>query len=514
MNVIFSAFKNLIRSKIVIGIVVVLALGVGGYFLFHSSPKYQFVTVERGSITESVSLTGNTTPAQSVSLTFGSSGIISHTYSDLGKAARAGQVLAELNTSDLVAQLHQAQANVDAQVAKLSGLESGSRPEDITIAKVNLANAKTDLENTKVQQATLVGNAYRALLNSTLSAYSTTNVDTTSSAAIPPTISGTYTGDTEGVITINTVSSGNGGYFNASGLISATGSISTNSIPLGTSGLYISFPLGYSVGSGTTWTIPIPNTRAGNYITNLNLYNSALAGESTAVAQGEATVSQLQAQLDLEQAGSTATDLSAQQAQVEEAKASVQSIEAKLENAQIVSPIDGIVTQFDAKIGQLASQNTPLVSIMSNTGYEVDAGVSETDVGKVKVGDKVTMTLDAFPNQTFTGKVFYIAPAQTNIEGVITYQTKISFDQPDPLLKSGLTANINIETNHKDNILILPQYAILQNDQGTFVETLVNKKIAQNPVTLGIEDQKGNVEVVSGVTDNESVLNIGLKTTQ
>ena len=148
---------------------------------------------------------------------------------------------------------------------------------------------------------------------------------------------------------------------------------------------------------------------------------------------------------------------------------------------------------------------------MSNGGYEVDGGVSETDVGKIAVGDAVTMTLDAFPNETFDGKVFYIAPAETNTQGVISFLVKIAFSKPDPRLKSGLTANIDIQTQQKNGVLILPQYAILQNDKGTFVETLENKKIKQNPVVIGISDQKGNVEVMSGVTLGENVLNIGLK---
>jgi multidrug efflux pump subunit AcrA (membrane-fusion protein) len=148
---------------------------------------------------------------------------------------------------------------------------------------------------------------------------------------------------------------------------------------------------------------------------------------------------------------------------------------------------------------------------MSDKGYEVDAGVSEIDVGKILVGNKVVMKLDAFPNEIFNGFVFYIAPAETNNAGVISYQIKISFDKTDTRLKSGLTANVDIQTKNKDNVLVLPQYAIFQNDQGTFVETLVNNKINQNPVTLGISDQKGNVEVISGVTEGEQVLNIGLK---
>ncbi len=141
----------------------------------------------------------------------------------------------------------------------------------------------------------------------------------------------------------------------------------------------------------------------------------------------------------------------------------------------------------------------------------MNAGVSETDVGKIIVGNEVIMTLDAFPNETFGGKVFYVAPAETNVQGVISYQVKISFSGPDSRLKSGLTANIDIKTRSKDNILILPQYAILQNDSGTFVETLVDNAIVQNPVTLGISDQKSNVEIISGVTEGEQVLNVGLK---
>jgi HlyD family secretion protein len=170
-----------------------------------------------------------------------------------------------------------------------------------------------------------------------------------------------------------------------------------------------------------------------------------------------------------------------------------------------------VVTQQDAKVGQLASPGTPLVSVIGSSGFEIDAGVSETDVGKLAVGNPVTMSLDAFPNETFMGTVFYIAPAQKNTQGVISYQIKISFSKADPRLKSGLTANVDIQTKKKENVLILPQYAILQNDSGTFVETLAGRVSTTSPVRLGIQDQKGNVEIISGVTLGEKVINIGLK---
>ena len=224
-----------------------------------------------------------------------------------------------------------------------------------------------------------------------------------------------------------------------------------------------------------------------------------------------ASVQGLQAQLALKQSGATSQDIAAQEAQVEEAQAAVASIEAKLQNSEIIAPQSGTVTQFDAKVGQIAAPDTPLVSIISGSQFEVDAEVPETDIGKVAIGNAVSMTLDAFSGETFTGTVFYIDPAETILQGVVDYKVKVSFDKPDTRLKSGLTANLDIETKSKDSVLILPQYAILQNDSGTFVETLVSGKVVDDPVTLGIEDAKGNVEVASGVTVGEQVLNIGLK---
>ncbi|MCE9517756.1 efflux RND transporter periplasmic adaptor subunit, partial [Candidatus Nomurabacteria bacterium] len=144
-------------------------------------------------------------------------------------------------------------------------------------------------------------------------------------------------------------------------------------------------------------------------------------------------------------------------------------------------------------------------------GYEVDSGVSENDVVNILSGNKVTMTLDSFPKEVFQGTVFYIAPAETTTGGVVSYEVKIAFDANDPRLKSGLTANIDIKTNYKESVLILPQYAILQNDEGTFVEVLDGKKTKQNKVELGISDSFGNVEIISGVTEGEQVLSIGLK---
>lgn len=241
---------NIIKNnKIKAVILVVLIVLVGGYFtLSHKKPAYQFITVEKGSITESVSLTGNTTPLQNVSLTFGSSGIVSHIYSALGKKVYSGQVLAEQNISDLIAQLHNAQAG-------------------LTIAKEHVNASKNNVANVTAQQDVLIKTAYQNLLNSTLEAVPSDN--TKDYAA--PTISGNYILGKEGTIHLHYYYSSGGISFEISGLTTGTGMNNNNiSEPIGDSGLYIKSTS--TIVNTADWVIEIPNKKASNYLTNYNAY--------------------------------------------------------------------------------------------------------------------------------------------------------------------------------------------------------------------------------------------------
>ncbi|MDO8523554.1 MAG: efflux RND transporter periplasmic adaptor subunit [bacterium] len=506
-------------------ILITLFIAGGGYWFFahRGGSTYQFVTVQQGSITETVSVTGNTTPMQSVSLGFQNAGTIAHVYRRLGDKVSAGEIIARLNIANLSAALQQAEANVDTQQAKLDGLKAGSRPADIATSEAVLQKAQQDLAN-----------LYISIRDSSASGYAKAN------DAVRTQLNILFSNSETSQPQLLYMTTNSQAAINATGLRVST-SIELNAwqqelMNLSSSPSFEALAMllkndlshlaiiqnllnaiSLTLDGNINLSVSQLATNKANVTTGLTEVNASISNLNTIfqnIASQQATVAQTEAQLALKQAGSTPEDIAGQLAQVAQAQAGVANAKANLQNAEIVAPISGIITQQDAKAGQLASPGTPIISIIGNSGFEVEAGTSETDVGKLTIGDKVTMTLDAFPNETFMGLLFYIAPSQTNIQGVITYQIKISFDKPDPRLKSGLTANINIETNHKENVLILPQYAILQNNQGTFVETLENNKVIENPVTLGIQDQKGNVEVVSGVTSGEQVLNIGLKTTQ
>jgi HlyD family secretion protein len=509
------------RAKVFIGIGLVMVLAAG-YFIFVPRPTvYQLIPVSKGPITETVSVTGNTTPQKSVSIGFQNGGTIAHVYYNLGEQVQAGALVAELNTAGLEAALAQAKANVDAAQATLAGLQAGAQPADIAASQAALQGAEQTLTNiyTGISDAATSGyakgnDAVRTELNSLFSNAETTQPQLTF-----------QTSNSQAAINAVSLRSAASGELNAwqAELANVSPSSSPSAlvaaIHTDLAHLAVIQQLLTTVSATLDANINLSvsqlagdkaNLSAG--ITEVNAAISAFNTISQNIALQQSTVNQAQAVLALKQAGSTPQAIAAQEAVVEQAQAGVASAEANLQNSEIVSPLSGVVTEQDAKVGQQATPGVPLVSVIGTGGFEVDAGVAETDVGKLAVGDSVTMTLDAFPNETFAGSVFYIAPAETNTGGVISYQIKISFNKADPRLKSGLTANVDIQTKHEDNALILPQYAILQNDSGTFVETLVGGVTTTTPVTLGIQDQSGNVEVLSGVIEGEQVINIGLKT--
>lgn len=513
------------KKKVIIIIVAVLVVGAGAYFFVaaRNSSSYQFVSVTQGSITEVVSVTGNTTPIQSLDLSFPAGGTVAAVYKNAGDNVNAGDVLVSLDTSGLQAQLAQAQAAVDAAQATLEGLQAGPTPQAVQVSQTALATAEQTLTNTYTSIPNAVIDAY-AKANDAVSNQIGTFYDNSDSSN-PELVFSVNNPQVANAANNERVQVGNelNEWQSQIGVFSST----TASLPTSTLDQALQ-----NAAAHLSVITTMLNTDASAVLdaTNLSSDNSAayktdvasaITEASTAatavstlqqnIASEEAAVAQAQAQLNSTLAGSTVQAIAAQQAQVEQAQANVQSIKVSIANDTLTSPINGVVTVQNAKVGQTAPAGATITSIISGNNFEVDAYVPETDIGKVAVGNPVDMTFDAFPGETFEGKVFYIDPAETIESGVVDYLVKVSFNTPDARIKSGLTANLTIETQTDQNVLILPQYAVIQNASGTYVDILQNGKETQVPVTEGISDQNGNVEIVSGVTAGEQVINVGLK---
>ncbi len=192
-------------------------------------------------------------------------------------------------------------------------------------------------------------------------------------------------------------------------------------------------------------------------------------------------------------------DVLSQQARVAQFEAQVQSSSALLAKATLVSPITGVITKYDTKAGEIVTTGTPLISVISDNDLQIDANVSEVNIGKLAIGNQVAITFDAFPGKTFTGSVIYIDPGETIVDGVVNYKVTITFDQADQQVKSGLTANLIVQTAKKDDVIKVPQYAIIKKDNQLFVDKVEGKIITQVPVTIGFNGNDGSVEVLSGI---------------
>ncbi len=144
-------------------------------------------------------------------------------------------------------------------------------------------------------------------------------------------------------------------------------------------------------------------------------------------------------------------------------EAELHTAETSLGHTDIVSPVDGTVVSRRAEMGQMveASSETPLFQIATDlTLMQVDANVSEKDIGEIKRGDKATSAVESFANHPFTGEVTQISRSPQTIEDAVTYGVVISAPNSDLLLKPGMSAAIRIVVDRRDNVLRAPDQAL------------------------------------------------------
>ena len=210
--------------------------------------------------------------------------------------------------------------------------------------------------------------------------------------------------------------------------------------------------------------------------------------------------------------------------QVASSKENVQRAQTNLGYATITSPIDGTVISKSVEEGQTvaASFNTPeLFTIAKDlTNMQVVANVDEADIGNVKEGDRVTFTVDAYPDDTFAGTVKQVRLEATTTNNVVTYEVVISAPNADLKLKPGLTANVTIYTQERSGVLAVANKAlrftptketvgkdmkIVDCKGKNKVWTLNGNTLTAHPVTIGQSDGI-NTEITKGLKQGEKIV--------
>lgn len=210
--------------------------------------------------------------------------------------------------------------------------------------------------------------------------------------------------------------------------------------------------------------------------------------------------------------------------QVVSAKEEVQRAQTNLGYATITSPIDGVVLSKSVEEGQTvaASFSTPeLFTIAQDlTNMQVVADVDEADIGDVKEGERVTFTVDAYPDDTFEGEVKQVRQEATTTNNVVTYEVVISAPNADLKLKPGLTANVTIYTAERKGVLSVPSKALRFIPQKEAVGkmkivdvanaknkvwTIEGNSIVAHKVNIGMTDGT-NTQIVGGIAEGTKVV--------
>jgi HlyD family secretion protein len=234
----------------------------------------------------------------------------------------------------------------------------------------------------------------------------------------------------------------------------------------------------------------------------------------TTVSQARARLMNAQATYERTSRLAAAGALSAQQLDAaltdyQVAQAAYDDAVDQLDDTIIRSPIDGIVVGKPIPAGQTVAPgiSTPMVlmTVADMSKMQISVQVDESDVGKVKVNQKVTFTVDSYPGKTFTGTVSNVSNKATITQNVVYYPVTVDIDSPQGLLKPTMTARVSVLIGESKNVLTVPLAAVKQAKGQQYVQVMKDGKSQNVNVQLGLtSDDK--VEVVSGLTDGDKIL--------
>ncbi|KKS65910.1 MAG: Efflux transporter, RND family, MFP subunit [Parcubacteria group bacterium GW2011_GWA1_42_7] len=537
-----------------LGIILIIAIlfagwGVWAFFDPNQKENYFTETVKTGNIVREVSVTGRVKPAQEVNLAFERSGKISTVNIQVGGKAVAGQILAFLENGELASQVSQAEASLQKEQIKLNELKIGARAEDLQIyrtkvenAQRSLADAQKNLTDVKAKAEVDLANLYDDSINILRDAFAKSedalseqidelfsNDNTTSPALTFYTSTQSKNNAEEqrwkaGVELETFENEINSLQNTPSGidpeLILARSHLETiqNLFTTLIKAINYSGNLTQAVASSYRTSVNTARTNVNAALTDITNQQQAIATQKaannsnattaqTALSAAKNTLATSQDELALKIAGSSAEQIAAQEAQVRYALANVQNAKAQLEKTIIRSPIKGTTTKQDAKKGEIVSANSPLISVVSSQKFEIESNVPEVDIAKIKINNPAKITLDTFGSGViFNAIVVSIDPGESLIEGVATYKVKLQFTDDETGIKPGMTANIDIETDKRTNVLLAPQRLIAQRSGNSII--LIEKapgEIEERVIEIGLKGSDGSTEVISGLKEGEKL---------
>ena len=515
---------------IILGISIFGIVALGYKFSKREKLSFEWELVKKGNVIQEVSATGQVKRGNEINLSFKTLGRIKEINVQTGDLVEAGDILATLNTTELKIQQKEAKATLSLAKIRLEKLLEGASEQEINVAQTAVANAQNtydwavqnlkDVEALSGENTMSIDNSALSILqDSYLKAYNASNtvvsiyrssyevgrairedkekIEARVSQMEPllsnENIDGALSEFNQDLEEINkslenirkTIEQPD--YFFR---VSAT-----DKTLLDTHKSYINTAITNIINSQQT----IASTKLTNE-SNINIAKSQVSS-----AQG--ALESAKAQLSLTTAFPRQADIDLYQAQVDQTQAQVTLLENQIEESILKSPIGGQISKIQKRAGEtIQAGDKALISLIPIEPFQIEVDIPEVDIGKINLSNSCKITLDAFSEKEFSGKIIEIDPAETIISGVVYYKVKASLETDDTKIKPGMTANVVIVTNSKENVLIIPQKAVLEKDGKKFVRVPSGKTFKEIEIKTGLEDGGGEVEIISGLKEGDKII--------
>ncbi len=524
---------NIIKRPIFIIIVAIVASAVIGVYAFlrirsSSSGFENIAEVQKMTLSQEVEAGGKVKPGESVALSFEKGGKVSGIYVKSGDKVYKGETLVALGNADLRVQELQAEAGLEMEEARLEELKKGSLPEEIQAAQTNLQNAQAkaqaDLDGvyskalTTLQGAADSGKSAILTVTDIQYAHFSANDQTGQKIADAKEAAVKYMlgADDAGRWTSDPLSKLEGGAFGAVKAAAENPLYSSVDLALSET-LFALKKVKQALDS-----VPVTGDLTSAESANLSVQSAGINASITAVSgaiqsissqkvANENAISTAEDSLTLKKVGATSEQIKEQEARVKSAQAGIDGVRVQIAKTIISAPFAGVVSVSDLSVGEAVPPNTPIVSLISDAKFEVESFISEADIAKIKVGDKAEITLDTYSRgQIFDAEVISIDPAETVVDGVNAYKIILQFENEDDRIKSGMTANVAVATAIHKDALAVPAGAIITrgNEKFVLVDTSGSSPV-EKKVETGIKGKSGYVEILTGLSLGEKIINFG-----
>lgn len=561
----FKKISKFISTHKIISLFIIILIFGFSFFVFNliskkqTTLKYIVSSATKGALITSISGTGQVSTSNEAIINSKVSGDVSYINVLAGEDAESGKILLKINSSDAEQAVRDAQASYD--LAVLSFEELKSPPDELTLLQAE--SALLSAQESKTNSEASLNKAYDDGFNSVANTF----------LDLPDVVSGlndilygqafnTYQGNAEyyagSIINFdesvteykqdayNKYLAARSAYdinftnYKKTNRFSSTNEIeeliietydttkliaeavkSVNNLIQFYKDQFVQRSLNYSSIASTHLTsLNSYTSKTNSFLSSLLSIKQTIENSKNSAESAQRSIQEKQISLNKIKAGPTEIEIKSQELSVTQKYNALLTAKENLNDCYVVAPFSGTVAKINVSKGDSISSGESLITFISK-GKIVDVSLNEVDISKVKVGDAVTLAFDAITDFSLTGQVSQVDTIGTVSSGVVNYNVTISFADDTNQVKPGMSASVNIITEAKTDVLLVPNSAIKSNNDAYYVQApaeaidvndLNNNKgvvLKRSLVSKTVEIGSSNdsyTEITSGLSENDQII--------